>query len=202
MDNCGGDRRLDKKFGLMYEGYFGPSADTLQMPGLNKNFSELRAPTNGSEKVNDPSHNSCSFSGNEGEAGSKNLSESRAPTKGSEKMDDSSCISCSFPGYFEPSADTLLMPGLNQNLSDSRAPTKGSEKVDDSSEQQELVGNSGERNGNSCSMSGNEDEEGSKIVGLFQEVRSTHVRAPTMITTTVQMPGLNKNLSEMRAPNE
>ena len=95
--------------------------------------------------------------------GSKNLSESRAPTKGSEKMDDLSCISCSFPGYFEPSADTLLMPGLNQNLSDSRAPTKGSEKVDDSNEQQELAGNSGERSGNSCSMSGNEDEEGSKI---------------------------------------
>ena len=67
-------RRTDEvntksRFGLMYEGYFEPSADTLQMPGLNKNFSELRAPTNGSEKVNDPSHNSCSFSGNEGEAG-------------------------------------------------------------------------------------------------------------------------------------
>ena len=31
--------------------------------------------------------------------------------------------------------------------------------------------------GNSCSISGNEDEEGSKIVGLFQEVRATHVRA-------------------------
>ena len=87
LDNRGGDRRLAKNFGrriscsadrrdeheepfgLMYEGYFEPSADTLQMPGLNKNFSELRAPTNGSEKVNDPSHNSCSFSGNEGEAG-------------------------------------------------------------------------------------------------------------------------------------